>query len=292
MRHPVGLAFAIVVLALSLGSAGADTGEDEAFVCPLCGKTFEAFVAHSGTSFGQRLDFKSVGPIYSPWPIPRCTHCGFVLYDEDLAEEQKVKLRAFVASEAYAPLWKKHTNFFCLGLIQEACEELPPMVLGTVFLKATWELKDGDERYPAYAKRAIQHLAKVPAPTKPAAEGAAPAEDPPEEPPSAEDLARARVDHFVAQYLQVELLRRSGAFEEAQGVLTKIAELDREGAPAWYEAAVAFQATLVAKKDAAPHEFRELPSEDAEEEKEAPEDPEDPEDPEEPEEPEEPDDDP
>ena len=233
--------------ALTPAAVEADTGSDEEFTCPVCEKTYESYVQHSGTCFRRRLDFKELGPIRSPWPIPRCTHCGFVRYQDEWEEAEKAELKAFVASDAYALVWKKHTHYHCLGLIGEALKDWSAQRLAYVFLRASWELDDGDERYPAYAAKAIGHFARIEAP-----------------PPDAEDerAGRARADYLVAQYLQLELHRRAGAFDAAKRVLARIRTLDHRDAPEWFEAAVGFEAALVTKGDAAPYTFEDLPPEE------------------------------
>lgn len=249
-RTSLRLAAWVLVALLAPCVARADTGEDEQFTCPLCEKTYESYVQHSGTCFYKRLDFKDVGPIRSPWPIPRCTHCGFVRYLEEVEGEKRDALKAFVASDAYAPVWRQHTPYHCLGLIAEACEDWSPPRLAYVFLEATWELAPGDQRYAAYAKKAIGHYARLELPA---------ADD------ESEKADEARTSYLVAQYLQVELHRRSAAFDAAKEVLARIAKLDTSEAPEWFGPTIAYQTQLVAKKDAAPRTFKDVPSdEDAE----------------------------
>lgn len=244
----------VLLVAMWLGlppqPADADTGGDRTYTCPLCSKNFESFTARSGTSFGSRLDFKEVGPIRSPWPIPRCSHCGFVIYSKELDEAKKATLRLFVASDAYAPVWKGHTHYYCMGLILEACEKKEKIDLSTVFLKATWELEDTDERFEAYATKAIAALGAV---------------RPPAEDAEGKAAIDAREDYLIARYLRLELQRRCGAFAAALETLKEIATLDRGQAPTWYEKAIAFQTTLVKKQDKAPHEFREIPDDEGDE---------------------------
>ena len=69
--------------------------------CPLCKTKFKAVVDFSGTSFGKRLDLKPIGAIRSPWRIPVCPKCQFVLFADKFSDDELKVLGEFVASEAY-----------------------------------------------------------------------------------------------------------------------------------------------------------------------------------------------
>ncbi|NVJ97354.1 MAG: hypothetical protein HWE25_04325 [Alphaproteobacteria bacterium] len=117
-----------------------DTSE---FTCPLDGEVFEATTAMSGTSWGQRFDLKQLGPIYQPWPKPKCPTSGFVMYRDNFSEAELNALKTFIWSDHYQQLKTKHTPHFLAALTEEK--------LGTkgwpvvwLYLQATWETDGTD----------------------------------------------------------------------------------------------------------------------------------------------------
>jgi len=54
------------------GLLRAHTGGEIEMKCPLDGTTFKAWQDFSGTSFGNRLDLKTLGPTASPWSLAQC----------------------------------------------------------------------------------------------------------------------------------------------------------------------------------------------------------------------------
>ena len=71
-------AFTVLMVLFSFNAYGLEI-VTEKFVCPADGTDFEYDIAISGTVTEKRLDLKLVGYIISPWPVPQCPTCGFVL---------------------------------------------------------------------------------------------------------------------------------------------------------------------------------------------------------------------
>ena len=129
-------------LAIAPTVQGSTIGK-RSFQCPIDGEEFEATVAFSGTSFGQRLDFKKLGPIYQPWPVPTCPSNGFVMFKPKFSDEELSQLRPFILSNGYQLLRTDHTDHYLASRMSRRLEESPWAVTQLVLL-ATWEAEKGN----------------------------------------------------------------------------------------------------------------------------------------------------
>jgi predicted RNA-binding Zn-ribbon protein involved in translation (DUF1610 family) len=109
---------AILFLVVSLNVYGL-TLETRTFTCPVCGTEFEYEIAMSGTAFGKRLDHKLVSAIRSPWPIPQCPTCGFVLYKDEFTDQELQELKTFILADEYQSIPADNTPHYFLAYIAE-----------------------------------------------------------------------------------------------------------------------------------------------------------------------------
>lgn len=193
--------------------------------CPLDGKAFEAWQDFSGTSFGRRLDLKSLGPTASPWALATCPQCHLPLYKNEFTSEEKDTLRLTVKSPEFLRAVAIGSAYACLGVVREQLKA-DPYVTADAYLQASWQLET-KEGYADVARAAIRWY-----------DVAAPQLKEPER----DD------DQIVSLYAPIELLRRTGQFDAAAERLTAF-PTDRIKSNGWLAQALTRQQTLIAAKD-------------------------------------------
>ena len=216
-------ALLLITTARALAGTTADIDEE----CPLDGTRFRATVDASGASSGMRLDLKKVGAIHEPSLLAECPSDHFVLYKNSFAPEELAALRKIVASPAYkGAVAAKESTYFLLAKIYEQLGK-SDYQLANLYLRASWQVEEEPARYASYAGQSLAHLN--------AFLGAAAAHDD---------------DWVTAQLLAGELERRLGKFELAQARFAKLQTI--KDPP--IAAIVQYELTLLAAKDAGPHE--------------------------------------
>lgn len=194
------------------GTVAAHTlGQVEA-KCPLCGTEFSYTASFSGHHYDVRLDFKEIGAIYQPWPIPQCPLCRYAFSDskseEKLTQEEKKALNDFIASPEFKAIPEEAPSYFYLARFMKVLGK-PAVAIGFAYLQASWQAEgtkelDGGGRGlgwkedPAMIRLALQESLR-------SLDGAEEAEETP-----------ARLN---AVYLKVELNRRLGDFSQAEKCL-------------------------------------------------------------------------
>ena len=230
------LSLVAICAGILLGSTSTEVVE----TCPLCKTEFKARIDLSGSSFGMRLDLKKLGPISSPWRIPVCPKCKFVLYDKDIPKEDLAKCKAIVESQDY----KQHgdrASYFLLGLLYEGMGR-EHLTTAHTFLKASWQ-EEGTEKYLKEALgRSLTHFDEYLKKGPPGKGG------------PQEDDASA---YNTARLLKAEILRRLARFEEATKYLTSLMD-KKEFQGNFLGDIVRYQIKLCAQKDANPHEVSEV----------------------------------
>lgn len=189
MRHLSIFCLSLTIFTMSIS---ASTVSKKEFYCPIDNEKFEAVVAMSGTSFGQRFDFKKLGPIYQPWPVPVCPSNGFVLFKDTFTKNELDILKPFILSEVYQQQRQDNTNFYLASLMSRRLGDNGWPLIG-LLLSATWEAEfKHSERLPSYQMEleiALTSLLKT----------MNPGED----------------EWFNAQLLLANSLRRRGEFDDA-----------------------------------------------------------------------------
>lgn len=204
-------------------TAGALTFSEEEFVCPIDNSISQRIVVNSYTVFDTRLDFRPVGAPMSPPPIAVCRSNGFVLYQEGFTEDQLVQLRAIVASDEYKTLRAENGDWFMAGYLAERMG-MAPAETHWMYLYAAWADEDSNPaRSQRYLSLAFERFVL--------AERA--------------NSAGSR-DWWVARWMQIEIHRRLGRFEEADRLLEAT---DMTGAPDDFHPMIERQTQLVAAQD-------------------------------------------
>ena len=203
--------------------------------CPLCAQTFSAFAlstASSGRTFD--LDFRPHGPqraAIGAGLFP-CPECGYVMRNKDhrITDPQLQKrLQQMIRSEDYMhPL---------LGTIEgrgKACMQrayiedlIHPGNGYEYYLQAVWAADDADGQKSAAALRELALLS----------------------------LARKQTLSEEEELIRIDLLRRTGQFEEAR------AHCRKEGKSPLFSLIAAVQMRLLEKKDESCHAFAETDAE-------------------------------
>lgn len=233
----LGLGLALLGLSTQQSPVQAHTFMQQQQVCPLDGTRWTATLDGSGTSFGQQLDLKPVGPTPAPWRLAVCPKDHFVMYKDKFSASELAALRPFIQSPAYQAWAADHTEYFLLGKIFEHMKR-PRFSIGYAFLQASWQVDRDPVRYAEYAGEALrQYEAGL-------AEPAAAAGD--ERP----DGGVSPATH--AELIAGELERRLGRFEAAQLRFARV-QNTLPPKPDILRVIVAQQLSLIAAKDSAPH---------------------------------------
>lgn len=235
MALRLGLAW--LLAAGGIATSWAHTFMQRPQVCPLDGTKWTATLDGSGTSFGQQLDLKPIGPTPAPWRLAVCPTDHFVMFQDSFSPAELATLRPLITSPAYQALAKDHTEYFLLGKIFEHLGK-PRFVIALAYVKASWQVDRDPVRYAEYAGEALRHyeagLAK---------------------PETADDKASEAERQSLrlnAELIAGELERRLGKFDAARARFTRL-ESSPQPKEEIHRAIIAQQLRLAAAHDSDRH---------------------------------------
>ncbi|WP_182419936.1 hypothetical protein [Bartonella sp. HY038] len=127
----------ILISLMSITGVHARTVFMQEFVCPIGGQKFSTQMDGSGTSFGQMLDFKPIGPMPAPWTLAVCPDNQFVIFKDDFTEEELKILTPYVESAEYKKIINTPT-YYRAAQLQRVLKE-PTGDIATTLLQATWQ---------------------------------------------------------------------------------------------------------------------------------------------------------
>jgi uncharacterized protein (DUF2225 family) len=203
------------------------------FTCPICGETFEAEETISQYQTGMRIDLKPLGAVAAPPPLPVCPSCGFVVYEQELVEDERQVLSEYVNSEEYQQMAKEHSSYYLLAKIYEQLER-DKSLIAHMYLKASWQVEDNPDRCNEYLEESLKNL------------NAEFSESPERD-----------EDWETKQVLAGELERRLGKFEEAKDRFMELKYLP-EFQGNFLEKVIDFELILIQAGDTKPHELSEV----------------------------------
>jgi len=232
-----GLGLASLLAGAMTAGVSAHTLMQKAQVCPLDGTKWTATLDGSGTSFGQQLDLKPIGPTPAPWRLAVCPTDHFVMFQESFTPAELTTLRALISSPEYQSLAKDHSEYFLLGRIFEHIGK-PQFVIALAYVKASWQVDSDPVRYAEYAGAALRHyeagLAK------------------PETADAKASEAERQSLRLNAELIAGELERRLGKFDAARTRFTRI-ESSPQPKEEIHRTIIAQQLRLIATADSRPH---------------------------------------
>lgn len=209
--------------------------------CPVDGTKFKTLQEVSGTASGARLDLRKTGPIAQPRKLPLCPQCRLPIHKDTFTDAEKAALRDIVAADDFIKETEGRSAYFIHGVILER-QKARAFDIGWAFHQAAWEVEgQNDGQYAETVKRAIAWFDRA-----------------------AGEVAfsgTAQDDRQIAIYLPIKLHRRLRNFAEAMARLDRAQSL-RTSKIEWLPPVLDFQAGLVAARDAAPHEIREVMASD------------------------------
>ena len=189
--------FLIFLLSIKIGVSGlyASTGGEVDFTCPLCHEEFKYWVQFSYTTFGRNLDLKPFGAAVIPSPVPKCPNCHFVFNDKMFDDDELSKLKEHIEKENLFSINPNMPNYYYLAQEFEILQRKPENI-AYMFLSAVWENKD-KERNEELILNAIQYIDMI-------------------------DNSSDEYNNY--QLIKLDLLRRTGLFEEALLLIDQIKE--------------------------------------------------------------------
>jgi len=230
-----------IMLTLFLAAAAAQPASSSTMggkgkTCPVCLSDFFYRVQMSATVFDTGLDFRPVGMIMSPPPLPVCGECGFIAYASTASARDLASWRAAADSEEYRAL-SGRSSYYRLAFLAGRLGGEQPFNIANIYLKASWEEEDEPEKM-------LEDLRLALARTEAGIAG----------------VSESSYGWAMAQYMRAELLRRLSAFREAKRALAllrgnKFAK-DRDLARM-----IKYQRLLCSRKDPAPRAVNEMKGE-------------------------------
>lgn len=228
MKNILALA---VLLSSALPAAGS-TVSFESKTCPVCLAEVSYREQMSATVFDTGLDFRPVGMIISPPPLPVCGECGFVVFAASAAPRELAAWRAAAALPEYRALAGRGAYYRKAFLYQKLGRDRSD--IAEAYLKASWE----EEREPEKEKEDLGlALANLE--------------------PSLAEAGEGSDDWVVLQYLRAELLRRLSRFPEAERALASLRGREAAKLPGFSDF-VKYERKLCGRKDASPRAIGEM----------------------------------
>lgn len=222
----------LFVSLLGLSNVYAHTSSMDNFVCPIGGEEFSQLMDSSGTSFGQRLDLKPIGPIAAPWSLPVCPSNKFVMFKKDFTDDEIKILTTYIESPEYQKIINESTYYRAAQF--KRLIHTPTDNVAFTLLKATWQSPK-----PAYLNEALAEFKKY----------IQQLEDGKSEVEFTNDPS-----WINAELIVLELERRTEQFEKAEQHTKELSELKLfNDDNKTYKKILERQRTLINQKDKNPH---------------------------------------
>ena len=157
MRSPYKILIAgvaLLVITATIRQVHALTLFNAEFICPIGGEKFTAEVVGSYSQFGMRLDFKPLGALIAPIPLPVCPQNGFVMYKSEFSETELDQLKPLVLSDDYRRNRAEHTDYYMVAYLRERMGA-DSLELGFLYLKASWEAENKPGLLTSYRSLAL-----------------------------------------------------------------------------------------------------------------------------------------
>lgn len=201
--------------------------------CPICLNTIWYNVEMSASVFDSGMDFKPLGAVIAPPPLPVCGECGFVAATSSATSKELAAGRETVTSEEYRALAGRASYYKLAWLAQKLDGSSKAEVWG-YYLRASWQEETDPAKMTEDLRLALEGL---------------------------EELIAGKDDndeHWPRrQYLRAELLRRLSRFSEARRVLDSLSKKQLRADPSLKEF-VKYQRVLCRKLDPAPRSLGEM----------------------------------
>jgi len=211
--------------------AAASTMTGESKVCPVCLADIFHNAQMSASVFDTGLDFRPLGAVVTPSPLPVCSECGFVVHGSSAGPRALAAMREITASPRYKAL-SARSSYYRLAFLYKKTGAHDQADIGQAYLKASWQEENDPVKLKEDLGLAFFHLNTYMA-----------------------GIAKGSPEWPVGQYLLAELLRRLSNFSEAKKILRGLSGKQLPGALNEF---VNFQLTLCARKDPAPRSAGEM----------------------------------
>lgn len=196
---------AVLALACAAGSTMAPANSHaltygtQEVTCPLTEVRFQARVMASGSTVGMHLDMRPVGSIAAAAPVPICPDdTKFPVFRSSFKPEEVESLKRFVRTEDYRRLVSEgHSPHYVAAIVKRFLGE-STIGVATALLVATWDDEVTEERRQRYRREAREAFAAAAA-------------------ASGSSVRQVTMGRFM----QVELTRQLGEFDEARALLDR-----------------------------------------------------------------------
>jgi hypothetical protein len=189
MKRTIFFIIFIVVIA----NVFAHTGGDVEYTCPLCSTKFDSYTQFSYTTFGRNLDLRSFGAAIIPSPIPKCPNCNFVFFDDFFSEDEIKTLKLVLIVNNIFEKEPNMPKYYYLAKEAEIVNKDLDDIIWWL-LSSVWENKDETKKN-KLINITIEYINK---------------------------LNETNKSYNNYQLVKLDLLRRSGQFEEAMTQIERI----------------------------------------------------------------------
>ena len=201
----------------------AHTGGNVEYACPLCGTKFEAYTQFSYSTFGQNLDLRRFGAAMIPPPIPKCPNCNFVFDDDFFTEDEIAKIKAELKINNIFEKKPNMPNYYYLAREAEILQKNLDDIIWW-FLSSVWENKD-ETKKDKLIYITIEYI---------------------------NQLEKTNEAYNTYQLVKLDLMRRSGQFEDAMNLIEKI-KMNKDFYKEIIVTIIELQIELIGKKDQKEH---------------------------------------
>ncbi len=203
----------------------ASTGNNEEYTCPLCGTEFESWTQMSYTTFGQNLDLRKFGAAAIPTPIPKCPECNLVFFEKSFDKEDIEILKAELKTNNIFAKEPNMPKYYYYARESEIVgHDLEDIIWR--FLSSVWENRESDKKN-GLINTTIEYIDK---------------------------LENTSEMYDTYQLVKLDLLRRSGQFNEATKLIAKI-KTNKDFYKDYIVEVIDLQTELIKKKDQKEHQL-------------------------------------
>ena len=172
-------------------------GQEE-YLCPICNAKFGSYTQYSYSIFGKNLDSRPTGPAEIPNPIHKCPRCNFVFVSEDFFTKKEIeKIKVALKTNN---IFEKEPDMPKYYYLAREAEMVNRDLIDIIyyFLSAVWENYEPDKEIKLIGIT-IEYINK---------------------------LKETDESYNNYQLTKLDLLRRSGQFNDAMKLIEKIKKND------------------------------------------------------------------
>ena len=150
----------MTALCISTQADALTYGDPKVYVCPIGGEKFEASIPLSGSSFGMYSNLKRHGAIESPWPLPQCPTNKFVMFNNELSDDELAQFTTIINSDVYKAIPSEAGEYYYLAVMLEQAK-YPIEQVAYTYLQASWQVSNQPKLWQLINQKALQYYEQI-----------------------------------------------------------------------------------------------------------------------------------